>query len=501
MKNKIMKRILYLCLAMALMGGGCGRMGEQPATGTGRTLTVLCGAGIRPAMESIKAGFEAESGCTVKVMYAGSGTLLGQLQAGVEADLYLPGDIWFIQQAKDRKMIAEHRNLAWFVPVIAVQKGNPEGIKNLNDLARDDVSVGLGKVDACAIGNVSAEILEATGIQEKINADFEGMTVNRLANQVKIKALDAAIIWDATAAQYPDDIDVVALEDGFFHAVPMAIGVLRQSSQKELAASLVDFAAGKQGAKLFRDNHYRVPGESIRIGSGSSFRPATEDLARLFEATTGCKTLRNYGGSGTVLLQIEESKEGDIYICHDPFAYTCEDKGISDKWHTIAYIEPTIAVLKGNPKNVKGLEDLLREDLAPGLPHRTRSTRGYILWTILKKHGMADAMSKRKFFESRTHALINQLTLNTIDVAVLWDAPVKAMPEFEAVAIDDKFKVDAITSATSGRTYSLRNVKVTVVRLNLSKDPLMTAQFAKVCLSEEGRKILEKHCFTLPETP
>jgi len=41
-------------------------------------------------------------------------------------------------------------------------------------------------------------------------------------------------------------------------------------------------------------------------------------------------------------------------------------------------------------------------------------------------------------------------------------------------------------------------VKVTLVRLKFSKEPLLAAQFAKICLSEEGRAILKKHGFDLP---
>jgi molybdate transport system substrate-binding protein len=132
-----MNRTLCALLAVALTGTCCGRKGREAPIGEGKTLTILCGAGIRPAMEPIKAGFEAEQGCAVNVVYAGSGTLLGQLQAGVEADLYLPGDIWFIHQARDKGLVEAHRTLAWFVPVIAVQKGNPKGIKGLQDLAGD----------------------------------------------------------------------------------------------------------------------------------------------------------------------------------------------------------------------------------------------------------------------------------------------------------------------------------------------------------------------------
>jgi molybdate transport system substrate-binding protein len=487
-----------LCLAVVL-GWVCG-CGDTPDATKGK-LHVLCGGGVRPAMEAVKAAFEKDNDCTVEITYAGSGTLLGKLQSGVEADLYLPGDIWYIEKAREADLIDSHQVVGWFVPVIAVQKGNPKKIEKLEDLAGEGVSVGLGKQDACAIGNASKDVLAAAGVADKVKAAFEADTVNRLANQVKLKALDAAIVWDATAKQYPEDIDTVPIEDGSFYATALAMGVLKQSKNKDGARKLAEFAAGEAGAKCFRDNYTQVAGKTLRIGCGSSFRPAVEDLIKLFEQRTGCKVLADYGGSGTVLLQIEESKEGDIYICHDPFAYTCEDRKISERWHTIAYLHPTLAVLKGNPKGVKGLEDLLREDLKVGLPHREYSTRGKILWASLAKAGLAERMEKRKFFESRTHDLINQLKLKTVDIAVLWDAPVEAMPEFEAVPIEDKYKVDAVTSPTSGRTFSMEHVKVTVVRLNFSKEPLLAAQFARSCLSDAGRAVLKKHCFMLPTGP
>ena len=486
-----------MAMAVALVCSCAKVEPEKPSAPKGQ-LDILCGAGIRPAMEPIKAEFEKQHDCTVRVNYAGSGTLLGSLQAGTQADLYLPGDIWYVHKAAGMGMVDSHKVVAWFVPVIAVQKGNPKGVKTLDDLASKDLAVGLGRAEACAIGNVSANLLADRGLKDKVKADFEALTVNRLGNQVKLKALDATIIWDATAKQYPEDIDMVPIEDGYFHAVALAMGLLSKSQSKELAQQFTDLAASEFGAKCFRDNYYQVAGQKLRIGCGSSMRPPVEDLAKLFEAQTGCETLRDYGGSGTVLLQIQESKEGDVYICHDPYAYVCEARKISERWHTIAHIQPALAVLKGNPKKIKGFKDLMRTDVKLGLPHRERSTRGQILWTMLKKHGLAEELAKRKFFESRTHDLINQLKLNTVDVSVLWDAPVKAMPEFEAVPIEEQYKVDAVTSATSGKTYSIKHIKVTAVRLSLAKEPLLAAQFAKLCLSDAGREILKKHCFALP---
>ena len=58
-----------------------------------------------------------------------------------------------------------------------------------------------------------------------------------------------------------------------------------------------------------------------------------------------------------------------------------------------------------------------------------------------------------------------------------------------------------VTSATSGRKYRVDLVKVTVVRLSISKEPLLAAQFAKLCVSDAGRAVLKRHKYTLPPKP
>ncbi len=58
----------------------------------------------------------------------------------------------------------------------------------------------------------------------------------------------------------------------------------------------------------------------------------------------------------------------------------------------MAVMTATLAVQQGNPKQVRGFKDLLREDVKIGLSHREYSTRGRIVWALLKKYGMAEAM-------------------------------------------------------------------------------------------------------------
>ena len=504
MRIRLGRMAALTAFAIAVSGllTSCGEGdGSKSASGGNKTITVFCGAGIRPAMDELKTAFELQNDCTVRVSYEGSGTLLGRLQSGAAADVYVPGDIFWIEKARGKDLVGDYEVAAWFVPVLVVQKGNPKKVTGLADLARKDVRVGLGNAEACAIGAVARTLLAAEGLFDRVKPRYEGLTVNQVANQVKLGALDVALIWDAVAAQYPDSIDVVPIKDAEFHTVPFAAAIVKRSANKELAKKFAAYAASDEGAAIFRRHKYTVPGRRIRVGCGASMRPAVEDLAALFNGTYGVDVRPNFGGSGTVLLQIQESKQGDVYICHDPYAYICEERKLSASWHTMAYLKPVIAVRKGNPKKIKGLLDLLRKDVRVALPHREASTRGKIMWTILEKNKLAKKMTEHGFVEDRTHALINKLTLGAVDAAVLWDAPSRSTEGVEVVPIEEKYEVDAVTSATSGKTYGVDKVKVTVVRLTLSKEPLLTAQFAKLCLSDRGREILRRHQFILPPKP
>ena len=237
--------------------------------------------------------------------------------------------------------------------------------------------------------------------------------------------------------------------------------------------------------------------------SGGSFRKPVNELADLFEHLTGRRVTRTFAGSGELLLQMEQARQGDVYICHDPYAALATEKGMARRFHTVAYLHPTIAVRKGNPKGVKGLMDLLRPDLKVGLPHRRYSTCGQITWATLRKHGLYEKMDARKPFETRSSGdLANQLELGSIDAAVMWDAIARSLPDdIDLVPIEEKYRLDAVTSATSGRSYPVRDVKVTVVELTFAKEPLLAAQFARLAASEKGKTIWKRHHFDLRPLP
>ena len=73
---------------------------------------------------------------------------------------------------------------------------------------------------------------------------------------MKLKTIDAAIVWDATAAFYPDDADVVSIpqEQNVIARIP--IGILSFSKHKEFARKFVEFVTSERGRRIFEKHGY-----------------------------------------------------------------------------------------------------------------------------------------------------------------------------------------------------------------------------------------------------
>ena len=87
------------------------------------------------------------------------------------------------------------------------------------------------------------------------------------------------------------------------------------------------------------------------VFAGAASIPPLDEAAEAFKKQTGIQVYCTYGGSGTVLSQMELSKTGDLYIPGSPdYIPKAERKQVTDPGSTriIAYLVPVIAVQKGN---------------------------------------------------------------------------------------------------------------------------------------------------------
>ena len=115
----------------------------------------------------------------------------------------MASDDWYLQQAADKGLLDEQLPVAVMLPVLAVPKGNPRKIQSLQDLARDDLKVGLGNVEQTVVGRLSSSILQKAGLWDRVRANVQSHgvfkpTVPDLANDLKLGHIDVAIVFDAT---------------------------------------------------------------------------------------------------------------------------------------------------------------------------------------------------------------------------------------------------------------------------------------------------------------
>ncbi len=242
-------------VAVLVLVAGCGRQAKTP----GQPLRLYCGAGLRPAMTKLVAAFREATGIEAEVDYAGSGVILARAREDQSADLFMPGDVYYVDRLQELTgNVVERTTVSWFVPCIVVAKGNPKHIVSLQDFYREDVKVAVGKPEACQVGRLTVELLEKAGLDPAALAAKQSLTVNELGVWVKMKDVDAAVVWDAIAANLGEDVEVVSipLEQNIVSHV--VLGTLSTSPQPERAAQFAAFLAGAEGQAILRANGFRV---------------------------------------------------------------------------------------------------------------------------------------------------------------------------------------------------------------------------------------------------
>jgi len=163
------------------------------------SLVVLTASGLKEPFNQLVEKYQKEHPEEeIKVIYGGSGNLLALLEEG-KGDLFIPAGEFYIKLALKRELIdpSTVRELTQFVPVLVVKDSFASKVKDLKDLVKVPLKVGLGDPKAASIGRVSKQILEKAGIWNLLKDKIvvKTATVSQLLVYLKTGQIDATIIW------------------------------------------------------------------------------------------------------------------------------------------------------------------------------------------------------------------------------------------------------------------------------------------------------------------
>ncbi len=255
-----MKKLLALSLTLVLtmsMVVGCGKDNKQEektsAQLEGKSLMVYCGAGMKEPFQEIADTFSKETGCDVKVTYGNAGQIQTQINSSKEGDMFIAGSSEELKPVKDS--VSNSTDLVKHIPVIAVQKGNPKGIKEIKDLA-GNVEVLVGDPKATPIGKIAHKIFEKEGIKDDVKIAAATPTAPQMATSLAAGEADAAIVWKENVKG--DDVEIAEVEgmDKYIKTVPAAS--LKITKDKDTLKAFEEFLQSKKAQEIWTKYGYEL---------------------------------------------------------------------------------------------------------------------------------------------------------------------------------------------------------------------------------------------------
>jgi molybdate transport system substrate-binding protein len=236
-----------------------------------KEVIVFAGAAAAPVYREAATLFELKYGVKVIVNLGGSGALLSALEISKTGDVYIPGSPEFLIQASQRGIvnftISQPSILAYLVPAIIVQKGNPKNVTKLEDLARPGIRVAIGDPKSVCIGLYAKEILERDGLWEAVSKNLVtyAPSCEATAQLVYIGAVDAVIGWHVFYHWNPDKADIVWIEPDKIPRIGYIAGAVTTFARdKDLAAKFLDFLSSQDAHELWRKYGYFATAEEAK---------------------------------------------------------------------------------------------------------------------------------------------------------------------------------------------------------------------------------------------
>lgn len=226
-----------------------------------KRLVVFCGAASKPVMEEAAEQFERDYEINVELHFGGSGTMLSQMKIAKTGDLYIPGSHDYMLRAIEDDVVDDRTTeiLAYLVPAIIVQEGNPKNIQRLEDLAKPSVRVGIGDPDSVCVGEYAVEILKHNDLYEDVKGNIVvyAESCEKTATLVTIGQVDAVIGWSVFERWNPDKVDLVLIEPNRIPKIACIPGAISAYSKDRASAQkFLSFLHSEEGQEIFRKYGY-----------------------------------------------------------------------------------------------------------------------------------------------------------------------------------------------------------------------------------------------------
>jgi molybdate transport system substrate-binding protein len=194
------KLLMVAASFLAACGSNPGTASTSPsATPMSGTISVFAAASLTASFNALGASFQAANpGVTTKFNYAGTPTLVTQIEQGAPADVFASADTTNMDKLNadgfttGSSMVFAHNQLE-----IVVAPGNPKGINGLSDLAKSGV-IYISEAATVPAGKYSLQALAAAGV--KVTPKSLETSVTAVISKIELGEADAGIVYTTDVA-------------------------------------------------------------------------------------------------------------------------------------------------------------------------------------------------------------------------------------------------------------------------------------------------------------
>lgn len=233
--------------------------------------------------------------------------------------------------------------------------------------------------------------------------------------------------------------------------------------------------------------------DELLLFCGAAFKKPIDEAISLYEKRSGTKIHASYGGVKTVMSQAMLIKQGDVLVVPSPdIMDTAVEKGVVHKGSIrgFSYAVPSIIVHKGNPKNIKRLNDLLRHDVRFAMANPENVYIGMLAAEIFERNlsrSEMDILKKKVLtYAEDISKLTTYLIMNQVDAVLGFDFLKGWNPDKTDMVKLKKEEIIRIGAGQAGvMTYS--------------RDTEKAKKFIEFLLSVDGQNIFRKYGYIATE--
>lgn len=235
------------------------------------------------------------------------------------------------------------------------------------------------------------------------------------------------------------------------------------------------------------ENQVEKERPALFVLSGAGLKCVLDPLAEAFTKATGISVEYSYLCSAMLLTNLQLTRMGDVFVAGSKHYFNlAREKRLVDEAHMVigGYMVPCIMVQQGNPKNIQGLDDLLKPGMRLGVGDFEALALGRLAKVMLEKEGIFDPfMANVDVIGGSATKLCLPVCMNSIDAAINWASTAQTFDHCSDIVLIDPEKV----------MYSTFPVALTQYAKN--RDDAM--KYFNFVQSPQAKKILKKHGFGL----